>query len=104
GKVAGEVSDRRLQFAVLAPPCDRVVHPGAAALRIARIEVHVELPDERSRAVANLVEAHVLVPRRRLRRTDGDAVKRLGDAKESLYHHLLGEILLHLLVGERVTL
>src|SRR5205823_10117625 len=53
-------------------PRDRVVHPGAAALGFARIEVHVELPEENTRAVADLEEAHPRVPNRRLRRLDGD--------------------------------
>src|SRR5919198_3738081 len=102
-KIAGEIRDRRLYRGAFAPPRDRVIHPRAAALRVARVEVHVELPDELARGIADLIEAHVLVPGRRTRRVDAHAVERLGNAEKPLHCHFFREVLLHLLLGERVA-
>src|SRR5258708_17081701 len=97
-KIASEVGDRGLQLGAVTALGDRIVYPGAAALDVARVQVHIELPDERSRGIADLVEAHVLVPARRVRGVDADAIERLGDTKEALDGDLLGEILLYLLL------
>ena len=60
-QVAREVGDRMLHRAPRAAAVDRVVHPRAALLAFARVEVEVELADERAVAVAD---------RRRSARTD----------------------------------
>ena len=62
GEVAVEVGHRRLHAPADAPAVDRVVHPGAAALGLARIQVEVELADALARRVGDLVEAHRRVP------------------------------------------
>jgi hypothetical protein len=68
GQVAGEIGDRMLHVAVHAAAVDRVVHPRAALLVLARVEVEVELADERAAAVVDGEEAHVGMPH--LRRRD----------------------------------
>src|SRR3954470_6530606 len=102
-KIAGEVRYWRLQAGALFAPCDRVVHPRAAALGVARIQVEVELPGQGSRCVAYLIEARVLVPDGRLRGLDADAVERFDDAEEPLHHRVFRKILLDLLIRERIA-
>jgi hypothetical protein len=51
GEVAVEVGHRGLDALALAPTGDGVVHPGAAALGVAGVEVQVELADQLSGAI-----------------------------------------------------
>ena len=106
-EVAVEVGDRRLQAggAVLEyPPAgQRFVHPGAAALGLARVEVEVELANEGAVRGRDAEEAHVLVPHRCVVRFDAHAVERLDGAEQAGEDLGLGEILLHLLLGEGVA-
>jgi hypothetical protein len=64
GKVAVEVGHRRLHAVAEAAAGDGVVHPGAAALGVAGVQVEVELADQLARAL-DAEEAHVRVPHRR---------------------------------------
>jgi hypothetical protein len=61
GEVAHQVGDRGLDAARDAPAGDRGVHPGAALLGVAGVEVEVELADEFAIAL-DAEEAHVGVP------------------------------------------
>ena len=83
---------------------DRVVHPRAALLAFARVEVEVELADERLMRVEDLEEAHARMPGRRLTGPDLHAVDRFDDAEQPGQYAVLREILLHFLLGEREPL
>src|SRR5947207_1780469 len=82
-EIAVEVGDRRLNALALAATADGVVHPGAAALGVSRVEIHVELANQGFSAVAHVEEAHVFVPDWRQRRRDVHLVQGLGDAEQS---------------------
>ena len=71
-----------LQALGRAAAVDRVVHPRAALLACARIQIEIELPDERAVRIVDLVETHDRVPRRRAARADGHAVDRLDDPEQ----------------------
>ena len=101
-KIAVEVGHRRLDTLGSAPSGDRAIHPGTAALGFACIEVEIELADEPARHVADIEKAYVFVPNRRSRLLDLDAVKRLNQLEHSGHDLALGEVLLHLLVRERI--
>ena len=103
-QVAGEVGDRQLDVRAGAAAVDRVVHPRAALLALARVVVEVELADQRARAVDDLEEAHVACHVGGLRLADRDAVDRLDDAEQPGQHAVLREVPAHLLVRERVAL
>src|SRR5678816_3487637 len=83
---------------------DRIVHPRAALLAFARVEVEVELADERLMRIEDLEEAHARMPRRRLTCPDLHAIDRLDDAEEPGQYAVLREILFHFLLGEREPL
>ena len=93
-----------LQAVALLATVDRVVHPRAALLAFARMQVEVELADQRAVAVADVEEAHVRMPGHRRRLADGDAEDRLDQLEQAGEHALLGEVLLHFLLGERIAL
>ena len=57
-QVAGEVGDRMLDVRAGAAAVDRVVHPRAALLVLARVHVEVELPEQRAVAVGDVEKAH----------------------------------------------
>ena len=104
GEVAREVRDRMLHALVDAPAVDRVVHPRAALLAFARIEVEIELADDRARARRGCGRsAPSDATSARVGGLDLHAVDRLDHAEQPGEHALLGEVLLHLLLGERVA-
>ena len=96
--VAVEIGHRRLDAVALPAPCDGVVHPGAAALAGAGIEVEVELADLLAAMVGNLEEFHVLMPHWRLGRADMQAIDGFHHLEHAGQHVGLGEILLYLMV------
>ncbi len=104
GEVAGEEGHRRLHARGEAPAVARIVHPGAAALGLARIQVEVELAHQAPRRVLDREELHVRVPGLGRRRLHAHAVERLDHAEEAAEHGVLREIALHLVVGEGVAL
>ena len=84
---------------------DRIVHPGAAALAF-RARTGPDRTGRRGRRrVAHVEKAHIRVPHRRLRR-DGSVPDTAFRAtlNSPPMHRVLGEVLLHLLFGERVAL
>src|SRR5579864_6082192 len=83
GEIAGEPGDGVLQPILHAPPIDCIVHPGAALLALARIQIEVELADERTLRIADLEEAHARMPGRCAGRAYGDAVDRLDDSEQA---------------------
>ena len=90
-EVAGQVRDRDLQPSRLRRGVIGVVHPRAAALAFARVQVEVELRRPARRPCSRtLEEAHVRMPQRRLgRRRIVHAVERLGDAEQARQHGVL---------------
>ena len=104
GEVAGQVGDRVLHAAAPCAGGRGVVHPRAAALAGARVEIEVELADQRAARVDDVEEAHVRVPRRRLRFGGSSRSKSVSTTRNRPSSTLvLGEVLLHLLVGKRVA-
>ena len=84
GQVAGEVGDRMLDVRARAPAVDRVVHPRAALLAFARVQVEIELADQRAVAIDDVEEAHASdATSAALRLADRDAVDRLDHAEEA---------------------
>ena len=84
------------------------VHPGAGALAGACMQVEVELGDEHGCAVGRLrsvrgpldaVEAHAVVPQRRLVFADRHAEERFDDAEQALQHAWQREVRLHVLLA-----
>jgi hypothetical protein len=104
GQVARQVRDRDLHARRGAAAVDRVVHPRAALLVLARVVVEVELRDRRARLVGDVEEAHARVPGLGLRLADAHAVDRLDDAEQSREDLVFREILAHGLVRERIAL
>ena len=102
-EVAHQVRDRRLQRPFGPGPAGaHVVHPGARALAGARVRVEVELADQ-LRTPLDAEEAHAGVPHGRAVGPDAHLEQRLDDAEQALEHLGLGEVLLHLLVAERIA-
>jgi hypothetical protein len=79
------------------------VHPGAAALVLARIEIDVETSDLRVGRVDHLEKADIRVVGFRFRGADAHAEEALDEAEEALQDFGLREVLLHLEVGEVVA-
>jgi hypothetical protein len=104
-KVAGQVGHRRLQ-----PPSGRrrvrassIQAP--AALGVARVQVEVELADQLALAARSMRKKRTSGCQPAPRRGLIHAEQPLDDATEQAVQHLgFGEVLLHLLVGERVAL
>ena len=63
-QIAGEERDRMLEMRADATAVDRVVHPGAALLAGARVDVEIELSDQRAGGIGDVEEAHVGMPGR----------------------------------------
>ena len=103
-KVAIQIGDRRLDLVAQAPPRDHVVHPGTAALAVARVKIKVELADQIVIRIADVEEAHGLMPHRRVGHLDAQAVQRFHQLEQTSQHGIFGEILLHLLFGKSVAL
>jgi len=104
GEVAHEVGDRRLQGSPPATPRHRVVHPRTTPLRVARVQVEVELADQRTILVGDPEEPHVRMPGLGSVGLDTDAVQRLHDAKHAFQDLGLRKVLLHLALGIGVAL
>src|SRR5471032_3020170 len=103
GEIAGQKGHRRLQRARgFDAPAARVVHPRAAALAGARVQVEVELADQLAVAF-DAEEAHVLVPGRRRVRRDGHREQALHQAEQAVDDFVFGEVLLHFLGREGVA-
>ncbi len=103
GEIAVEVGNRRAQAGRCAPPGDGFVHPGAAALGFARIEVEVELADQRTVRCFDAEKAHVIVPDGRPVGLDADAKETGDDAEQAVEHFVFGEVLAHFLFGKGVA-
>ena len=103
-QIARQVRDRMLHRGARTAAVDRVVHPRAALLALARVEVEVELADELAVAVVDVEEAHGGMPCCRARFLDPHAVDRLHQAEEAGQHLVFGKVLPHFLLGERIAL
>ena len=101
--MAGQVGRRGLDPVAGSAAVARIVHPRAAALAGARIQVEVELADQAAIAF-DPVELHVRVPDRRRVGLDLHRKQALHHAEQAVDHFRLGEVLLHFLFGKRVTL
>ena len=103
-EVAHQMRHRRLQGAGVgpAPAGAHVVHPGAAALAVARRRVEVELADELAAAL-DAEEAHVRVPGGGMVLADGHFEQALDQFKQPLQHARRGEVLLELLFAEGIA-
>ena len=102
-EVAVEVGDRFLDAANCPAPGDRLVHPGSAALGVARVEVEIELADEFACRRLYAEEAHVVIPDRCAVRFQADAEQRLDNMEEAGHYFRFGKVLLHFLFGEGVA-
>ena len=81
---------------------DRIVHPRAALLALARVKVEIEFADEGALPIVDGEKAHRRMPHRRLRFADAHAVDRFDHAEEPGQHLVFGKILAHFLFVERV--
>ena len=102
GKVADEVRHRCLQSTLGArPAAAHIVHPCPRPLAWPGIGIQVELPHQLAGAL-NAEEAHGRVPHRGHIGLDADFEQRLDNAEQPFEHLGLGEVLLDLLVAERI--
>ena len=102
-QVAGQVGHRVLDREAGTAAVDRVVHPGAALLALACVQVEVELADQRALNIGDVEETHGRMPYRRVAFGDPDTVDRLDDVKQPREHLVFGKILPHFLFRERVA-
>src|SRR5690606_23187508 len=100
GEIAGQVSDRclyALPIAVIdtaAATC--IIHPGTAAFAVARIQIEIELADQRA-FFFDTEELDVLVPDRRVIRFDGDREQGFDGAEQARDYFVFREILFYFL-------
>ena len=102
-QIARHVRDRMLNRGVEPPTVDRVIHPRAALLAGARVQIEIELADQSAIAAAHIEEAHAPVPNRRIRFLNRDTVNRFDHPKQSRQHLVFGEILPDFLFRKRVA-
>ena len=110
-EIAGEVGHWCLYGSCLTAPCDGVVHPGAATLGVARVQVEVELADQLARwrrrtgATARFYpeKTGIVVPDRRGVRFDVDIENGLNDFEQPFEHFRFRKILFYFLVGKCVS-
>src|SRR5690606_38782840 len=81
----------------------RIIHPRARALRWPGVGIEVELADARAVAL-DAEEAHVRMPDRRLVGKDVHSEQSPDDPEQAVEHPGKLEVLLDLLVGERIAL
>ncbi len=102
-EVAHQIDQRRLRAAGAVATVAAVIHPGAAALSFAGIQVEIELADQAARRIHQTVETHVRMPDRRAVRLHAQAVQRVDQVKQAGQHLRLGEVRFHFLLGEAVA-
>src|SRR5262245_33741064 len=105
GKIAVEISNRRLNSARDATARNRVVHPRSAALRRSRIKIEIELADQCAIAVLNIEEAHVGMPfgDSSIGRHYLQSIQSLDQAEHAWQHSGLRKILFHFLIRKSVA-
>ncbi len=103
-EVAHQVDQRRLHAAIGARAAvAAIIHPRATALAFARVQIQIELADQRALRIDQAEEAHILVPHRRAVVLHAQAIQLLDHREQAAQHLRLGEVLLHLLLGIAVT-
>ncbi len=104
-EVAHQESDRQDRLLAEARPAHALVHPRAAALLLARVDVRVEMADRLARGVLDTEEADVRVPGIHFAaRRDADAEQLLGGVEQPRQHAIGREIGPQLLVFHLVGL
>ena len=96
-EIAGEVGNRMLDRgpAIDAAAVYRIIHPCAATLALARIQVKIKLADAQSLQVGDFEKSHCWMPCGGAGFRYGNAIQRLNHAKHAGQCGLLGKILLH---------
>ena len=103
GEIAREIRHRMLYCALHAAAVDRIVHPRTAAFGFARVQIKIELADQRAAFVAQIEKPRIGMPCFCVSRRDTQSVQFFDHPKQSLEHFRFGKILFNLLIRERVA-
>ncbi|KAG0946966.1 hypothetical protein G6F31_014260 [Rhizopus arrhizus] len=103
-EVAYQIDQRRLHAAIGAlAAVAAIIHPRTATLALARIQVQVELADQRALRIDQAEEAHILMPHRRAVFLHAQAIQLLDHREQAAQYLRFGEVLLHVLLGIAVA-
>ena len=103
GEVAHQIGDRRLGATRSAVTAARGIHPGPAALGLTGMQIEIKMAEEVAMPF-DPEEMRARIPLGRLGRQDIHSVQSLNHAEQAFDHFVLGEVLLDLLIRERIAL